>query len=1844
MTDPDARIAELVQAIQAAEAELQQMTGGQLDAVVMPGQSPYLLRAAQERLRHSEAALREREQEQRQLAEALTVETRRLHESQAVANVGSWETNLGTLEVSWTEETYRIFEVSPAEFRPTHQGFLELVHPDDRAMVDAAFVNSHGKPEAIAIEHRIVRPDGRVKFVEERWQNFNDETGQPFRAVGTCQDITARKLADEVLRMRARQQEVIARIGLEATRATTLEGIFDFTTRAVAEALDVEMCKVLQLAPDGSHLRLVSGVGWQPGEVGVATVGVDAASQAGFTLNSAGPIFVNDFREEKRFQAPPLLVQHEVASGLSVTIPLLDKAWGVLGAHCRSVRRFDELDAQFIQSVATLLSVVIERLAAQRSLSESERRLRDAQRIAHLGSWELDIARNQLIWSDEVYRIFGVTPETFTGGYEAFLALVHPEDRERMDADHQRVLASEGVLDTDHRIVRPDGEIRHARERAELINDEHGRPVALSGTTLDITDRVQAQETRRQAEELSSAIVASSLDAIITIDHQNRILEFNPSAEAIFGWPKAAVLGRDLSDVIIPERLRESHRRGMARYLATGEKRAMDRRRELPAIRADGTEIVVELNATPLSQSKPPQFTAFLRDITQSKKAADILLASEARFRALFDQAAVGMCLVSTEGKFLRTNRRFGEIVGYSAETLLKRSCLETTHPDDRAREAEITTRMLAGELQTSSWEKRYLKPDGRAVWCNLTLALIPGQADAAQQFVGVIEDITERRQSEEQLRLLETCVARLNDIVLITDAARIDDPGPRILYVNDAFVRRTGFSREEAMGKTPRLLQGPKTQRDALDRIRAALKAWRPVREELINYTKSGEEFWIEIDIVPVADAKGWLTHWVAIERDITDRKKAEAVTREIVRIQQEMAMSDVPAQTAMDMIAEHARALTNAAGGVVELVDQAEMVYTAGAGAVADKVGMRLNLESSLSGLAVKTGSVLIADDTETDPRCDRLACRKVGVRSMVVAPLRVGTEIMGVLKVMSDRPTAFTNWDVGNLQILTETLGAVIQRQRAAEKLRESEEEFRTLAEAMPQIVWISRADGWTTYFNDQWMKYTGLTLEESLGHGWSQPFHPDDRPAAEVAWQRALALLDDYELECRLRRTDGEYRWWLIRGKPLLDEAGGVLKWFGTCTDIDDLKVAELEITRTNRALKMLSTCNEVLVRAENEADLLAAFCRLSREIGGYRMTWVGYAREDAARTISFEARSGDDDGYLDKIQLSWDETVVNGQGPAGRVISTGQPVICADFETADEFLPWRELARKYGLRSVICLPLRAGDRTFGLLGLYSSEANHPGADELKLLQEMADDLAFGIGNLRAQAAKRLTDKKVVEQADLLDKATDAISVRDLEHRVVFWSRGAETIFGWSAAEALGRPTTEFLNLNSASFHAAVAAVMDKGEWTGELEKQNRAGKMITMGCRWTLVRNQSGVPESILCIETDITEKKKLEAQFLRAQRMESVGTLASGIAHDMNNILSPIMLSVELLKDAAKDEETLGLLNTLESCSQRGANLVQQLVSFARGTEGERVEINLKHLIKELQSVMKGVFPKDVEFKVSAVPDLWSIVGDSSQLHQVFLNLCVNARDAMPQGGELTITLENILLDEIYAAMHQGNKPGSYVVASVVDTGTGIPPALMAKIFEPFFTTKELGRGTGLGLSTVLGIIKAHGGFVNVYSEEGKGTQFKVFLPAQTSDTQSEEVSGPQTGLPRGNGELILLVDDEKGIRDIAVKTLTRFGYRVLEASNGAEGVRLYVQNQKEIALVFTDVSMPIMDGTALIAALKASDPEVRILVASGLPSNLGAIKAMETGARQFISKPYTAEKLLEMIYKELHS
>jgi PAS domain S-box-containing protein len=527
----------------------------------------------------------------------------------------------------------------------------------------------------------------------------------------------------------------------------------------------------------------------------------------------------------------------------------------------------------------------------------------------------------------------------------------------------------------------------------------------------------------------------------------------------------------------------------------------------------------------------------------------------------------------------------------------------------------------------------------------------------------------------------------------------------------------------------------------------------------------------------------------------------------------------------------------------------------------------------------------------------------------------------------------------------------------------------------------------------------------------------------------------------------------------------------------------------------------------------------------------------------------------------------------------------------------------------------------------------------------ILELLANYLEFKDREFAVMFVRDITERKQREeqlqyQARLLDLAHDAIIVRDLEDRVISWNKGAERLYGWSAPQAIGRKVTELIYRDLRPYEQAKNDVLSgANEWKGELRQYSRDGAELVVSSRWTVLRDDRGQPQSVLVINTDITDKKKLEEKFLHSQRMESLGTLASGIAHDLNNILTPVILSAQFLKAKATGPELQKAVATVESSARRGASVVKQLLTFARGIEGERVLIDPSQLIAEIKKMMDEIFPKSISYQLEVPSGLWPILGDATQLHQVLLNLCVNARDAMPSGGRLTISARNTRLDETYASMMQEGRPGDYVVLKVADTGVGIAAEHLPKIFEPFFTTKEPTQGSGLGLSTVLGIAKSHGGFVRVQSETGRGSTFEVYLPASTEQTVVLREEATVTA-PRGNGELILVVDDEVNIREAAQKILTQHGYEVMLAADGAEAVGLYAHQREAIRLVIVDLMMPVLDGVALIRALQKIEPEVKAIVCSGIGHELKIAELMTLGITHYLDKPFNADALIRVVHE----
>ncbi len=1026
-----------------------------------------------------------------------------------------------------------------------------------------------------------------------------------------------------------------------------------------------------------------------------------------------------------------------------------------------------------------------------------------------------------------------------------------------------------------------------------------------------------------------------------------------------------------------------------------------------------------------------------------------------------------------------------------------------------------------------------------------------------------------------------------------------------------------------------------------------------------------------------------------------------AQPTVDEIRRIAalRQYAVLDTPAEKTLDDITTLAGQICDAPIALISLVDENRQWFKARFGLEITETPRDI---SFCGHAVHQRDLFIVPDALDDERFAQNPMVRgELGIRFYAGAPL-VNEEgiVLGTLCVFDHVPRTLTEQQQQALRVLARHVMTHLELRRHTLKSIESEARFRLLAENITDVFWISSPDfGRIHYVSPGYERIWGRPVSELYAdpHAWAECIIADDRPGVLAVFSALMQDEASVSVEYRIARPDGCVRWVRDRGFQVRDAEGRLVRLTGIVTDITERKQIELAalhvaaIVESSEDAIIGKDMNSTITSWNKGAEKIFGFSS-AEMVGVSIMRLIPPGRWDEENHILGRIRRGESVEHFETLRQTKDGRLIDIsvtaspiRNAAGEVIGASKvarditerkraeearQLIEARYRTLFDYAPDGIVIadpESYYLdvNSSMCRMLGYTREEF--IGLHASnivvqseiQEIRPALDVIKSKLDYqrewnfrrkdgsvfsADVIATMMpdGNLLAMirdiTERKSAQQQIAEQAALLEKARDAILVRDLDGKILFWNSGAERVYGWTRQEAVGRNIDELLYANPRQFREANGLAIEQGEWYGELSHLTRDKREIIIEARWTLIRDNAGHPKSVLAINTDITEKKKIEAQFMRAQRMESIGTLAGGIAHDLNNILAPILLSIDFLKIVSDHPQAKKMLDTIEISARRGADIVRQVLSFARGVKGQRIAVQIKHVLKDLELIIKDTFPKNTRLHFSSSDDLWTILGDPTQLQQILLNLCVNARDAMPGGGTLTIDVQNCALDEQYAAMNSGAKAGRYVAVSVTDSGAGIPRELLDKIFEPFFTTKDLNKGTGLGLSTVMAIVKNHDGFVNVYSELGKGTTFKVYLPAVELRSDAPNLQRTNTNLPRGNGETILVVDDEISILSITSQTLQAFGYNVITASDGADALAVYVQHKNQIAIVLTDMMMPIMDGAATVQALSRINPTVKIIAASGLTANEGAVKESSGVIKHFLTKPYTAKTLLTAI------
>ena len=1017
-----------------------------------------------------------------------------------------------------------------------------------------------------------------------------------------------------------------------------------------------------------------------------------------------------------------------------------------------------------------------------------------------------------------------------------------------------------------------------------------------------------------------------------------------------------------------------------------------------------------------------------------------------------------------------------------------------------------------------------------------------------------------------------------------------------------------------------------------------------------------------------------------------------------------------------------------------------------------------------------------------------------------------------------------------------LLTRAVLQALVRHKLDSQLRASERDFRNLAEAMPQIVWATRPDGWTIYFNQHWVAYTGLTLAESYGINWIKPFHPDDQLRVQAAWQNAVENGGEYSQECRLRRADGTYRWWLVRGVPQRDENGNIHKWFGTCTDIDDIKQAEVEQRRLNRELSVISNCNLALLHAEDELTLLQNVCRILCDKAGYRMAWVGYGEHDAAKIIRPIAWAGVEDGYLESAAISWADTE-RGRGPTGIAMRCDTIEYVQDYATDPHVALWREAALQRGYRSSIGLPLKGEDGAiFGVFTVYANEPNAFTPVEIRLLKELAGDLTFGINVIRSRAERKLAEKFRALSLEIMEQLTQPGTLREIIQGVIatlkaktgfdavgirleagedypyfeqqgfskdflltentlvaragdggicrnkdgkvclectcgvvisgqadpaskfftpggsFWTsdslpmldipagqdprlhprnvcihhgyasvaliplrhdqkiigllqlndrrkncfnlaavellegiaahigsamirkevedslarlamaveQAAETIVitdtrgailyanpafeittGYTCAEALGQnPRVLKSGKHEAAYYRQMwETILGGKSWTGHFINKRKDGTLYEEEATISPIRDTAGKIINYVAVKRDVTHEVEMEDQLRQSQKMEAIGTLAGGIAHDFNNILNVIFGYSNLLQlDLVGNPESLDKVGEILKAGGRAKDLVQQILTFSRKGKQERQVIHINGVIKEVTKLLRSSLPANIEIQTDLAADAPAVLADATQIYQVVMNLGANALHAMEKQatGRMTVTLDAFLPDKAFIKKNPELRAIKYARLTVADTGCGMDAKTLARIYDPFYTTKAIGKGTGLGMAVVHGIVEAHDGVITVESQPGLGTSFRLYFPEQVQDMFLEGI--PEDLIPCGQGQRILMVDDEAVLKGMYQKLFKALKYEGTVVTSPDEAIRLVRENPTQFDLVITDLTMPEMNGLEVARQIREIREDLPIILATGYQGTVTKPQLDGAGICELVEKPISMATLAKVL------
>jgi PAS domain S-box-containing protein len=1173
------------------------------------------------------------------------------------------------------------------------------------------------------------------------------------------------------------------------------------------------------------------------------------------------------------------------------------------------------------------------------------------------------------------------------------------------------------------------------------------------------------------------------------------------------------------------------------------------------------------------------------KEYRERQRFLNTLTRSEEKYRHLFELAPIAYLTLDSSGRILSLNEAGSLLLGFKPHDIVARKLGELLYAEDRS---EDPVDLLKTGPAASPLELVFRHQGGRPINVSLHSRIETDANGNCLRIHCTLMDVTEQKhqrkalvESEARFRLI---AENTGDIVWLYDLESL-----QIEYISPSVFSSLGYHSEQMLGRnvfdflTPESAElGRQALGERLEAINAGEWGKASRMYELDLRSAWGTTINAEILSTIISDEGGRPSKVIGVSRDVSKRKDQEKALGALLQ----STSSSMGKEFASILVRELAKVLGVDFVFLGTLVpgENGERIRTT---AIWAKGRLVDNFDYPIKGAPCAKllhGSMYHAADGVCDLFPQALIFKQMGISGYLGAPLltRSGT-VIGVLVAMHTRTIPPNSTFSSLLTLLAMRASLEMERTRTIEALEESEKRFRHTVEQSQAGYFRIGANRCFEDVNQAWLDIHGFgSRSEVIGKPYCLTQNEEELPAANAIIERVFSGYSQPPGEFSHKTKNGSIGHHTFTISPVL-KSGIVCAIEGFIIDSSALRQAKADYaTLFNEMVGGLAVQEVVLDSEGKVCDLrfLAVNPSFEKMLGLHSSDLIGHRSKE----------------IFPDLDPFWIETL-------GKVATSGEST---SFE-----------------HEVI-----NSDHLFSITAFQSSSGC------------VAITFSDITASRRAQAELERDEAQIRRQAALLDVTRDAICVLGVDFAVEYWNRGAENIFGWTAQEVFGCDWEILIfKEESEEFRAAWNIIMQKGEWTGELKALSKEGEPRVLQCQGTRLGDSYTGSLSALLVCSDITKAKAMEATLLHMQRIDSLGSIASGIAHDLNNILSPILMTVDLLPAKMQHPEDRAIVDMLRTSAHRCAEIVQQLLVFSRNSNASRQAIDPGHAVMELAGIVRQTFPKRIELECDIAPNLWHVHADSTQLYQVLLNLCVNARDSIEHEGRIRIRVENVQVDEAFLRKYPEAKPGPLVCIAINDTGVGIPPEAIGRIFEPFFTTKPEGKGTGLGLPTALGIVKNHGGFIGVKSKLGEGSEISVYLPALPDYSETTPIDKTNEDF-RGNGELILVIDDEETIQHLINISLEQSNYRVLHAADGVQALALFNERKDEVKLAITDMVMPHLDGQRTIKDLRRINSSLPIIAMSGMLEQKAIIDALGEPGVHFLSKPFTVKKMLAVIHE----